>query len=219
MAFADWSHYNNSDTGWPTLIPSYPATNVSLLLTASYRRQAKMPEEIDTGIRRTFQETSTEFSYSAIGLSILSIGMGLAAWFGNDKEAFIRIASGLLAIVLGAAAVFFVARIVGREFRTLVVAPEGFQDTNVATEFVPWAAVTSMSVAPVYFQGRQHFHAIDVRIKDSAWNSLTLTRSAESNKRQSGNMWVLRVGKERDFQSFLAMMRAYAEAHGGLLAH
>ncbi|MDQ6437140.1 hypothetical protein RB623_24060 [Mesorhizobium sp. LHD-90] len=127
----------------------------------------------------------------------------------------VRIASGLVASALGAAALFMTVKIARQDYRALTLSPEGFRDTNIAREVVPWSAVTSMSVAPTYFRGRQQFLAIDLKVKDSAWSALTLTRSAKINKRHGGNMWVSRVGKERDFNAFFAMMRAYTKAHGG----
>jgi len=72
-----------------------------------------------------------------------------------------------------------------------------------------------MEVASTSFHGRQRLVAVEVKIKDSAWNDLTLSRSAKLNRHLSDRMWIARIGKEADFPTLFQTLRSYARAHGG----
>jgi hypothetical protein len=170
---------------------------------------------VDTNQTRVFRETSREATLQLIPLSAIAGGMGLVAWLLSDQPIFFRIAAAAVAFFLGAVAAVEAVRLLKGKYRILTLAPKGFQDTNIAPQFVPWSAVQSVTVAQTSFRGKQRIVAIELKIKDCAWSGLSLSRSARLNKYHSGMMWVMHVGNELDFQSFLNILQSYARAHGG----
>jgi hypothetical protein len=84
----------------------------------------------------------------AFFLATLALGIGHQSWFRSDIDAFVRIVGGVASIAVGLVALMVFTDIIRGKYRVLIFAPEGFQDTNIAKEFVPWSAVTTMSVAP-----------------------------------------------------------------------
>ena len=97
----------------------------------------------------------------------------------------------------------------------LKLSPQGFTDNNIAPETVPWTAVERLTIVSPTFRGRQRDIAVEIRIGDAAWESLTLTRAAKINRLQTGAMWIMQPGRQSEFGSFFETLRSYTLANGG----
>jgi hypothetical protein len=170
---------------------------------------------VDTNQTSVFKETPDEVTLRFLALFVIAGGMGLVAWLQSDQPIPVRITAAIVAFCVGAVGAVQVVTILKGKYRILTLAPNGFQDTNIAPEIVPWAAVEGMTIVSTSFRGRERLIAVQVKIKDFAWNALTLSRSAKLNKYQTGGMWIMPISRGADFQTFFETLRSYARSHGG----
>lgn len=175
-----------------------PATNTNQVMVFAERPERVMPR--------------------IIGLLGIATFLGLCAWFQADKPMPIRVGTGDLVFFLTSVCIILTMRLLRRKCRSVTIGPDGFRCEQIAPEFVPWSAVTSMTEVPISFRGRHHFSMVEVRIREPSWNDLSLTRAAKLNKFQTGAMWVPWVDADTSFESFFATMKSYALAHGGKIA-
>ncbi|SIT52741.1 hypothetical protein BQ8794_10111 [Mesorhizobium prunaredense] len=162
-----------------------------------------------------FRENPGKVTIRIVTLSAVAIFLGFGAWLEANQPMMVRVACSVVAFALTAICFATIARLLTGKHRVLTLSTDGFQFSNIAPEFVPWSAVTSISVVPISFRGRQRSSLLEVKIKEPEWGKLTLTRAAKLNKLQTGAMWVPWVGEEASFESFLTTMKSYIRAHGG----
>ncbi|WP_149761891.1 hypothetical protein [Neomesorhizobium albiziae] len=148
-------------------------------------------------------------------LASLTVFFIYAAWWGFDYPTLYRVLAIVISAPLASICILESAKIIRARYHIMTLSPEGFTDTNIAPEIVPWAAVEDMKISSTSFRGRERLIAVEVKIKDSAWNALTLSRSAKLIKYQTGAMWIGRSVSETDFRAFFETPRSYARAHGG----
>ena len=129
--------------------------------------------DTDTYQTRIFRETASQVARSLIPLCIIALVAGCITWALQDQLKAVILGSALVLGLLGVCAALL-ATVIYRGHRILTISKEGFSDTNIATEVVPWDSVEGISVATTVFRGRERNLAVAISIKDSAWDRLTL---------------------------------------------
>lgn len=169
--------------------------------------------DTDTYQTVVFRETASHAVRRLIPLCIIALVAGCITWALQDQLKAVILGSALVLGLLGVCAALL-ATVIYRGYRILTISKEGFSDTNIAAEVVPWDSVERISVATTVFRGRERNLAVAISIKDSAWDRLTLSFGARLNKRQTGTMWV-GAPAGIDLQDLLEILKSYARAHGG----
>jgi hypothetical protein len=177
--------------------------------------ELSMPSMIDTNQVIVFTENPERVVPRMLVLLAIAVLLGLGALFQTDKPMPFRVGTGVLVFFLASVCLRLTVRLLKGRYRAVTLGPNGFRCDEIAPEFIPWSAVTSMSEVPVSFHGRYQFSVVEVRIEEPGWKDLSLTRAAKLNKFQTGSMWVPSVGAETSFESFFATMKSYASAYGG----
>ncbi|RUU86652.1 MULTISPECIES: hypothetical protein [unclassified Mesorhizobium] len=168
----------------------------------------------DTNQVIVFTENPERVMPRMLVLLAIAMFLGLGALFQTDKPMPIRVGTGILVFFLASVSLHSTVRLLRGRYRAVTIGPNGFQCNEIAPQFVPWSAVTSMSEVPISFRGRYQFSVVEVRIEESSWKDLSLTKAAKLNKFQTGSMWIPSVGAETSFESFFATVKSYASAHG-----
>lgn len=173
-----------------------------------------MPDN-ETLYTRIFQETAADIAPRVLKLGAIAAFLGGTAWLFAEQYDIARVTSiCVAAILLGICAIESLRWLRG-QYRLLTLSPEGLRDTNIAPETIPWTSVEKLKIVATVFRGMERNIAVEVKLNNSAWDKLTLTRSAKINKYQTGAMWIMHIGRNADFQTFFETLRSYARAHGG----
>lgn len=164
---------------------------------------------------RVFKETASDIVPRILGLSALAAFVATTVWLSPELPVIVRLVGvAATSTLLAICAVELTKLILGRH-RVLKLSPQGFTDTNIAPETVPWTSVERLSIVSAAFRGRQRDIAVEVQLGDAAWESLTLTRGAKINRLQTDAIWIMHPGRRSEFGSFLETLRSYARANGG----
>jgi hypothetical protein len=98
---------------------------------------------------------------------------------------------------------------------TLLLSPEGFMDTRLSSEYVPWSVVQKLST-----WDRHGTRMIIVTVPEPIWRTWPLTRLARWTR--SPNRWlgvqgfaVVATEFDLKFDDLLELFTVYCKAHGG----
>ena len=169
-------------------------------------------EDVATDQITAFTPKTGESIRRILILGSISLFFIYSAWSQPDHPLFFRVGAIGLAFVLTSICVFEAIRAIRGKRPVLTLTPDGFINTSIAPELVPWSAVEDMKIVSASFHGRERPVSIEIKIKDSVWNGLTLSRSARLIRYQSDTLWISDIGKVPDV---FHAMRSYAHAHGG----
>jgi hypothetical protein len=148
----------------------------------------------------------------ALAMAIASFAMARAYFGTGNIREFIGWAGALF---FGAC--FLIA--IWRSFRmnqpTLTLSSEGFRDTRISSEFIPWTTVEKISV-----WRHRSANAIVVKVSETVWEDFPLSRLARWSRSANRSLGAdgLSIGTSElrvKFDDILAMMQTYATAHGG----
>ena len=172
---------------------------------------------IDTTATREIEASPTKLILlAALALGMAVLGAALAfGWIPVDgRRAALAVPAGWAALLLfGAGSVFLLYKAVSETGPVVTLSPEGFRDTRIAPEMVPWGAVTGLGTWATSGQ-----KMIVVGVLPEAEARLTQTRLARMTRKGNAKLGAdglivnaqgLKVGHDE----LMAQMVAYAEAH------
>lgn len=174
-----------------------------------------MTRPIETTYTRIFEETSSSIAVRIFVLCSVTPLAAFGFWAGSDLPMFVRLLGLAAVVVLLLICIAQVIKLISGKRQVLKLSPQGFTDTNIAPETVPWTSVERMSIVSPSFRGTQRNIAVQLHINGAAWEQLTLTRSARINRSQTGAMWIMHRGRQSEFDSFARAVRSYTLANGG----
>ncbi|ODT05482.1 MAG: hypothetical protein ABS58_15515 [Mesorhizobium sp. SCN 65-20] len=174
-----------------------------------------MTRPSETTNTRIFKETAKDSSVRIFLLCAVAAIAAFGFWASFDLPMFVRLL-GLASVGVVLAICFHEAiKLIAGRHRVLKLSPQGFTDTNIAPETVPWTSVERLSIVSPNFLSSQRNIAVQVHINGAGWERLTLTRGAKINRSQTGGMWIMHPGRQSEFSSFVDTVRSYALANGG----
>ncbi|MEO5324249.1 hypothetical protein PV773_13095 [Mesorhizobium sp. CC13] len=174
-----------------------------------------MTGPIETTYTRVFEEKSGDVATRIFVLCSVAPIAAFGFWAGSGLPMFVRLLGSVAVAALLLICLSEVIKLVSGRHRVLRLSPQGFMDTNIAPETVPWTSVERLSIVSTAFRGRQRDIAVEVQLGDAAWESLTLTRGAKINRLQTDAIWIMHPGRRSEFGSFFETLRSYARANGG----
>ena len=97
----------------------------------------------------------------------------------------------------------------------LTLSPQGFRDIRISPEFIPWSVVENLSIWRY-----RNTKTVVVKVSEAVWRDFPLSRMARWTRSANANLGVdgLAIGTVElatGTDELLAMMRAFAVAHGG----
>lgn len=178
-------------------------------------------ENIDTGRTLTFSDDTDELLGALWKLVLITIFFISLSIFSYNK--FNPFEIGLFATT-NAALLFGVGLAIYRIFfkrRSVVISPDGIEDSGITIEKVPWAAVNTVELATMSrtLTGQQPL-AVLLRLKPRASDTLKLTRRGRKLFLNKNVLWIpvgggmIVDGYPQNAESFLKTIEAYARTYG-----
>ncbi len=172
---------------------------------------------IDTGKERIFSEDTAAMAKNIAAIAALAAGFSLFSLISFRSANLIWRAVFVFVIVgmLFALAISIYRIAIKRH--TICVSPEGFQDSNIGTQTIPWSVVKA--VEPISASGKRPL-AVLVRLKPGVVGTLELNWRARHFLVVNDALWIAfayrMIASELylDLDRFSEMLRAYARTHG-----
>ena len=97
----------------------------------------------------------------------------------------------------------------------LILSPEGFRDTRISSQFIPWPMVENLSIWRY-----RNTKIVVVKVPDSVWRDFPLSRMARWSRSANASLGadglaIATVELRTTSDELLATMKAYTAAHGG----
>lgn len=169
---------------------------------------------VSTNETMLFREKSNEIVLSILWSFGLAAFFLFAGWLSDDQRDWMPIVSLCFSVIFAALGSISIVKLLRKNYRTMILAPEGFKDSDIAPEFIPWSAIENISVRPIYFRGRHKSSVLEVQLTGESWSKIDLTRSGKIVKAQMGGLWIQGFGGTEQFDHFRGAFEAYATAHG-----
>ena len=152
--------------------------------------------------------------FGCIAFVVLCSLMAFGLMQGNYPAIFVRIVGwvGIVFFVLCAVVSFW--RLVTASGPVVTISRDGFRDTRVAAEFVPWRAIRGISTWKV-----KREQIMVIAIEPAVERTLTLTRIARWTRRANAalgadGLCISTAGLKTDYDTLLSATVGFWRAHG-----
>ncbi|TIX85708.1 MAG: hypothetical protein E5V27_01430 [Mesorhizobium sp.] len=176
---------------------------------------------IDTSGILTCSDDLDNMKNSVMKILVISIFLSFLFLLSDQKSSVLGQAIFILVITI---LLFVMGLAIYRtcfKRRSVVISPDGIEDSNITIETVPWSAINGVELmtVPRALVGQQSL-AVLLRLKPRAGHTLKLTRRGRTLFLNNDTLWIpvgggmIVDGNPSSPENFLSTIAAYARTYG-----
>jgi hypothetical protein len=171
--------------------------------------------EIDTSRTMEIQSSPLRLLLIGVGgLAMAALSLGMAREYAGTGS-FRELVGWVGAVFFGIVFVFAIWRGARATGPVVTLSPQGFRDTRISSEVIPWTLVQRISTWQ--YRGTK---IIVIKVPDNVWQDFPLSRIARWSRSANVSLGadglaIATVELKVKFDELMEMMTAYAQAYSG----